>query len=309
MYSSVLLAAGLGYYLFVYKGVDRMQQQNSDTDAVDATKNYPLTQGEAMKSYIYSKLPWNSSIGDIYVYAKSFPKDTLPDDRRRQKILMRFQNNIDHLREVGRLPKDTIRYIDKVDMSLELTTVRAMMPADAIDLYKRQMRYLSMFTKQANPFGAVRQLVENASVFSRASGPDFQPSTKFSGNYALFLQDYYFWLYYPTRNEWNIYLAQQLHKLDEVEDDVFSFLNGSENSWATNQEGKIVTTCFSTVGLELIANLLKTDRTVVPQLEAYELAFTDDVWKNYFPYTWAEVNRKQAGVDLHDWVHSLDKKK
>ncbi|WP_125583254.1 hypothetical protein [Levilactobacillus cerevisiae] len=306
MYSGVLLAAGLGYYLFVYKGVDRMQQ-SGDAKTAGSSRNYPLTKSEAMKSYMYSKLPWNSSIGDIYVYAKSFPVNKLPDDERRQELLLEFQSNVSHLREAGRLPKDSIRYIDKVDMSLELTTVRALKPKDAVDLFSRQMRYLSMFTKQANPFGTVHKLIANASMFSRGSGPDFQPTTKFSGNFATFLQDYYFWRYYSTRNEWNIYLVQQQRKLDEVENDVFSFLNGDEGSWVTNEEGKIVTTCFSTVGLEVIANLLKIDRTIVPQLEKYEIAFTDEIWKNYFPYTWAEVNRKQAGTDLHTWARKLKK--
>ncbi|AYM03981.1 hypothetical protein D8911_13735 [Levilactobacillus brevis] len=305
MYSSVLLAAGLGYYLFVYKGVDRMQQQKND-DATESFPSYPLTQAEAMKCYLHSKLPWNSSIGDTYVYARSFPKDELPNDHQRQKLLAKFKNNVMHLRETGQLSDDLIRYIDKVDLSLALTTVRAMTPEEAIALYRRQMRYLSMFIKQGNPFGTIENLLDTTSVFSRASGPDIQPATKFSGNYALFLQDYYFWLYYPTLNEWNIYKVQQKRKLEEVERDVFSFLNGDENGFVTNESGKIVTTCFLTVGLEIIANLLKPDRTVVPQLEPYEAAFTDDIWKNYFPYTWAEVNRHQASIDLHNWVKNFD---
>lgn len=307
MYSSVLLAAGLGYYLFVYKGVDRMQQQKNN-DTTESFPSYPLTQAEAMKYYLHSKLPWGASLGDTYVYAKAFPTNHLPDKQSRQKLLAKFKANVMRLRGTEQLPADAIRYIDKVDMSLALTTVRAMTPDDAIALYKRQMRYLSMFIKQGNPFGTIENLLDNASMFSRASGPDSQPATKFSGNYALFLQDYYFWLYYPTLNEWNIYKVQQQRKLEEVERDVFSFLNGDENGFVTNESGKIVTTCFSTVGLEIIANLLKPDRTVVPQLEAYEAAFTDDIWKNYFPYTWAEVNRRQASIDLHNWVKEFDQK-
>ncbi|WP_258115561.1 hypothetical protein [Levilactobacillus yiduensis] len=282
-----------------------MQQQKND-DATESFPSYPLTQAEAMKCYLHSKLPWNSSIGDTYVYARSFPKDELPNDHQRQKLLAKFKNNVMHLRETGQLSDDLIRYIDKVDLSLALTTVRAMTPEEAIALYRRQMRYLSMFIKQGNPFGTIENLLDTTSVFSRASGPDIQPATKFSGNYALFLQDYYFWLYYPTLNEWNIYKVQQKRKLEEVERDVFSFLNGDENGFVTNESGKIVTTCFSTVGLEIIANLLKPDRTVVPQLEPYEAAFTDDIWKNYFPYTWAEVNRHQASIDLHNWVKNFD---
>lgn len=303
MYGSVLLAAGLGYYLFVYKGVDRTQQPQQSVHPV--AHEYPTTRADALKYYLQAKLPWGTSLGEMYVYARSFPQNELPTEESREALVKRFKQNVNRLREAGELPKTPLRYIDKVDLSLELTTVRVMYPDDVVSLYKRQMRYLAMFTRQANPFETLRQLVEKSSLYGRPSGPTVQSPERFSGTFALFLQDYYFSQYLPTRNEWHIYVAQQQRNLDEVEHDIFTFLNGGADQPVTNQAGKVVVTCFSTVGLELIANLLKPDRTIVPQLEVYERAFDDGIWQNYFPYTWAEVNRKEASVALQQWAKRL----
>lgn len=306
MYSSMLLIAGLGYYLFVYQGVEGMQQQSSRENDEDETVHYPKTHDEAVKYMMYSKLPWNQNLGGTYVYSKYFPHNSLPTDESRQKILTEFGHRVGDMRATGYFSKSPLRYIDKVDMSLELTTVRSMRPEDALEQYQRQMRYLSMFTKQANPFETLRKLIGNASMYSRPTKDDYQSGEQYSGNYALFLQDYYFHLYYPTRNEWNIYVVQQQSRLTEVEKDVFTFLDKQKVQDVLDEKGEVVVTLFSTTGLELLANLLKADRTVVPQLERYEAAFTDDMWKRYFPYTWAEVNRKEAKSELDDWLGRLE---
>lgn len=306
MYSSMLLIAGLGYYLFVYQGVEGMQQQSSQNDDQNLNVHYPKNHDEAVKYYMHSKFSWNDSLGDTYVYTNYFPNNNLPSDKKRIDILNRFNKNVAVMRQSGKLPGDSLRYIDKVDMSLELTTVRSLRPDDALEQYQRQMRYLSMFTKQANPFETLRMLIGNASLYSRPSGDDFQPSSQYAGNFALMLQDNYFYLYYPTQNEWNIYVAQQQHRLTEVENDVFTFFDKGKVQGYEDDKGEVVVTMFSTVGLEILANLLKTDRTVIPQLEAYEKAFTSDMWKNYFPYTWAEVNYKDAKREISDWVDRLN---
>lgn len=302
MYSSVLLVFGLGYYLFVYKGVERA---DSSSEGDSATVRYPETKSAATRCYMHAKLLGRPDLGDLYVYARAYPKNSLPDSEIRADILDEFRGRVEEMRVEGRLPVEPVRYIDKVDLSLDMTTVKTMAPDDAINLYKRQMRYLSMYVHQANPFESLRQLLGRSSHYRRPDGKNYLPTEGYAGNFASFIQDYYYSLYFPTRNEWNIYLARQQRGLVEIENDVFGFLNEDWVDRIVNSDGKVVTTFFSKTGLELLSNGMRPDRLLVPTLLPYAEAFTDKDWRNYFPYTWAEVNRKRSSREINRWINGL----
>lgn len=65
-------------------------------------------------------------------------------------------------------------------------------------------------------------------------------------------------------------------------------------------------TAFSTIGLEIFANLLQPSRTISPYIDKFEEAFEKKVWEGYFPYTWALVNENDAKSRIKDWKSQAD---
>lgn len=237
--------------------------------------------------------PKNQDMGNQFVtWQKN--NNSLPTLKSRKDCFAEFAKNVNRLRDRGLGTQRKIRFIDKVDYSLDVSVVRSLTPSDAVNLYKRQMGFLSMYSSAPNPFQAIRDLFSGASVYSRPENGGYTPAKDFAGTYVNFLLDYYFSMYIPNSREWDIYLMQQRMALNEIENDVFTMLNGQSVNNSLDENGEIQVTAFSTVGLELIADILRPVRIDSPQIESFEPAFTDDIWMNYFPYTWALVNPSAA---------------
>lgn len=218
----------------------------------------------------------------------------LPSSRDRKRCFADFKNNVELIRD-KKIEIDTnVRFIDKVDLSLDISTIRSVTPEEAVDIYKRQMRFISMYSKAANPFQTLRDLFSKASVFNRPTNYGYPMPEDFAGSFVNFLLDYYFDQYVSTESDWNIYVMQQRMALNEIESDVFTLLNGEELSRAIDENGEIQITIFSTTGMEIIADLLRPVRVTTPQVEHLQAAFTNNIWREYFPYTWALVYPKLA---------------
>ncbi|WP_225363272.1 hypothetical protein [Levilactobacillus brevis] len=177
---------------------------------------------------------------------------------------------------------------------------------DVVRLYQRQMRFLSMFTDGSNSFQILRDVLSNASVYSRPDKNDFEDPKDYAGGFPSFLHDYYFHKYIPTENEWKLYLMQQRMAINEIENDVFLFLNPVKLREAVDTEGEVTITAFSTIGLEIFANLLQPSRTISPYIDKFEEAFEKKVWEGYFPYTWVLVNENDAKSRIKDWKSQAD---
>lgn len=269
---------------------------------------HPMTRGEALNRFVHAEFPWHEPVGRLYVYARSYPENTLPTMASRQAMFKEFRDNVADFRSYGLLPRTPIRYIDRTDLSLNLTTVHRLLPEDAVALYQRQMRYLAMFTTEPNPFETLRRLIGTASHYSRPEGHEADVVGSYTGDFVHFLQDYYFAQYYPTLREWNLYVDQQQAGLTEIENEVFKFLNDPVPLSLLDDEGKVIVTTFSRTGLELLANLLRPKRTLVPPLAIYEQAFTRQMWRDYFPYSWAQANRRVAMNTVRHWIDQLQPK-
>lgn len=295
----LILAAGIGYYLFVYQGIERTGslEQKNQTEV-----RYPKSAEDAIREYRRVRLPWNEDIGEMFVYSHRFPRNILPEIKTRKQLFKQFESEVNSLRLSGQVSNRRVRFIDKVDRSLDLTTVKSVTRNDAVEKYKRQMEYLSLFTKDPNPFPLLRDRITETSIYSRPGNESYYQAIDYAGTFPKFLQDYYFSLYLPSQNEWQLYVMKQRRALHEIEKDVFSFL-GTDTTASDTQN--VTITLFSTVGLELMADILRPNRTVTPQLERYQQAFDAGVWKEYFPYTWAMVNRKDALKELKGWTQML----
>ncbi|GHP13938.1 hypothetical protein YK48G_13630 [Lentilactobacillus fungorum] len=237
--------------------------------------------------------PKNNNIGKQFITWEK-DNDKLPTISSRNDCFREFANNVSQLRNHGLGTDHKIRFIDKVDYSLNVSAVRSLKSQDAINLYKRQMGFISMYSNEPNPFQTIRDLFNNVSVYNRPNNYGYTPSGSFAGTYVNFLLDYYFSLYIPNETEWNIYLMQQRMALNEIEKDVFAMLNGHTMMNSIDENGELQITAFSTVGLELIADILRPVRIDSPQIESFEAAFTTEIWRSYFPYTWALVNPSEA---------------
>lgn len=235
----------------------------------------------------------NRHIGDEFV-AWQRHQGNLPTYTSRRNCFTQFAQNCMLLRAKGLVTKRKIRFIDKFDYALNLFVVRSLKPEDAVHLYKRQMSFLSMYATAPNPFQTIRDLFDQVSIYNRPIGGGYTPPKDFAGSFVNFLLDYYLSLYIPNEKEWRIYLMQQRRALNEIEHDVFTMLNGQSVSAALDNNGELQVTAFSTIGLEMIANILRPVRIESPQIETFATAFTDEIWMNYFPYTWALVNPAAA---------------
>lgn len=235
----------------------------------------------------------NRHIGDEFV-AWQRHQGHLPTLASRKACFEKFAQNCLLLRAKGVVSKREIRFIDKVDYALNLFAVRSLKPQDAVHLYRRQMGFLSMYTSAPNPFQTIRDLFSQVSIYNRPVGGGYAPPQDFAGSYVNFLLDYYLARYIPNEKEWQIYLMQQRMALNEIEHDVFTMLNGQSVTAALDKNGELQVTAFSTIGLEMIANILRPVRIESPQIEAFTAAFTDEIWMTYFPYTWALVNPATA---------------
>ncbi|MDD9150214.1 MULTISPECIES: hypothetical protein [unclassified Sporolactobacillus] len=67
-----------------------------------------------------------------------------------------------------------------------------------------------------------------------------------------------------------LYVLQQRRALNEIEKDISIFFNPNQYNWVVDENGEVTVTIFSAFGLDLLANLLKPDRTISPQIEQYQ---------------------------------------
>lgn len=302
MITGLLAMAGIGYYLFAYKGVEKVQ-----LDMVGQSAFWPSHKFQKMVEKVINDNPRYSlpndieNIGDAYLYTKRYPNNDLPDLNKRLALFNEFDYEIASLRRRGLVESTESRYIDKFDKSLQISTVRSMKVNDVIRLYQRQMRFLSMFTDGNNSFQILRDILSKASVYSRPDKNDFRNPADYAGSFPSFLHDYYFHKYIPSENEWKLYLMQQRMAINEIENDVFLFLNPVKLREAVNFDGEVTITAFSTTGLEIFANLLQPSRTISPYIDKFEEAFEKKIWEGYFPYTWALVNENDAKIRIKSW--------
>lgn len=307
MITGLLAMAGIGYYLFAYKGVEKIQ-----LDMVGQSAFWPSRKFQRMVEKVINDNPRYSlpneieNIGDAYLYTKRYPNNNLPDLKKRLALFDEFDYEVASLRKRGLVESTKSRYIDKFDKSLQISTVRSMKADDVVRLYQRQMRFLSMFTDGSNSFQILRDVLSNASVYSRSDKNDFEDPKDYAGGFPSFLHDYYFHKYIPNENEWKLYLMQQRMAINEIENDVFLFLNPVKLREAVDTEGEVTITAFSTIGLEIFANLLQPSRTISPYIDKFEEAFEKKVWEGYFPYTWALVNENDAKSRIKDWKSQAD---
>lgn len=293
MFSAYLLAS-LSCCLFVYKRIEGVNVVESVNE--ERNKNAEQLRLNALTNNFSSH---TDDIGTRYVNWQKNKGIEISLDSRSQDF-RDFKKNVVLLRSDGFAKDDTTRYIDKIDYSLEISTVRSESYAEIAELYQRQMRYISMFTADPNPFQKIRDLFSDSSVFNRPENFGYLKPTDFSGSFGNFLLDYYFHMYYTNENDWKIYIMKQRMALNEIEKDVFSFLNAPERKDEVASDREVTATVFSTIGLEIIANLLRPGRAITPQVEKFESAFSQKIWKRYFPYTWAMVNSKEAAKEIQN---------
>ncbi|MFD1126056.1 hypothetical protein ACFQ22_11905 [Lentilactobacillus raoultii] len=302
MITGLLAMVGIGYYLFAYKGVEKVQP-----DMVGQSNFWPSRKFQKMVEKVINDNPGYSlpseieNIGDAYLYTRRYPNNDLPDLEDRLALFDEFEDEVASLRKRGLVEFTKSRYIDKFDKSLQISTVRSMKINDVVRLYQRQVRFLSMFMDGSNSFQILRDVLSSASVYSRPDKDNFKDPKDYAGSFPSFLHDFYFHKYIPSETEWKLYLMQQRMAINEIENDVFLFLNPVKLQQAIDTDGEVTITAFSTVGLELLANLLQPSRTVSPYIDKFEEAFEKKIWKNYFPYTWALVNESDAKVQIKNW--------
>lgn len=80
MITGLLAMAGIGYYLFAYKGVEKIQ-----LDMVGQSAFWPSRKFQRMVEKVINDNPRYSlpneieNIGDAYLYTKRYPNNNLPD--------------------------------------------------------------------------------------------------------------------------------------------------------------------------------------------------------------------------------------